>query len=58
MIKDNKLLNMNIILQESVNDIMCANKSINNTNIDTFGIMAIYVVTTVGTPSYTSGDQK
>ena len=49
---------MNITLQESVNDIICANKSINKANIDIFGTMAMYVVTIVGTPSYTSGDQK
>jgi hypothetical protein len=47
-----------MIFQESVNDIMCANKSMNNAKIDIFGTIAIYVVTTVGTPSYTSGDQK
>ena len=37
---------------------MCANKSINKAKIDIFGTIAIYVVTIVGTPSYTSGDQK
>ena len=58
IMKDKRLLNINIILQESVNDIICANKSINKANIDTFGTIAIYVVTIVGTPSYTSGDQK
>ena len=56
--KDRKLLNTNIILQESVNDIICANRSIKSANTDIFGTMAIYVVTIVGTPSYTSGDQK
>ena len=56
--KDRKLLNIKITLQESVNDIICANRSINNANIDIFGTIAMYVVTIVGTPSYTSGDQK
>lgn len=56
--KDKKLLNTNITLQESVNDIICANKSINSANIDIFGTIAMYVVTIVGTPSYTSGAQK
>ena len=58
MINDKRLLNMNIILQESVNDIIRANRSINSANIETLGTIAIYVVTIVGTPSYTSGDQK
>jgi hypothetical protein len=58
MINDKRLLNIKIIFQESVNEIICANKSINKASIDIFGIIAIYVVTIVGTPSYTSGDQK
>lgn len=49
---------MNIIFQECAMYSICDIRSINNPNIDTFGTIAIYVVTIVGTPSYTSGDQK
>ena len=49
---------MKITFQESVKDIMCENRSMNNANMAILGTIAMYVVTIVGTPSYTSGDQK